>query len=499
MQRKICSLVFSCAILAQMSVASAQDRTWRPNVSGNWSDNTRWSDDDRPDTDTENAIFANNFTPVVATVDQSFSIGNLTLNSTNTLSIGSGNTLTINNFINNSLGVLTGAGNLVVNGTGVHNWETILMSGTGSTTFNAGELRILRLNSPSQVTGRTIQTNAITNWTDDQNALTLTGARWENLGTFTRNQTTGVARNLDLNGTSTFHNRVDELNVGVFRQVGSIGLTVEGGTFINDGIVESAGSTLTFNSDVGLTNSGTMRTAGGTLALNGSIINAGSIRAENGNITISGNFTNNGGDLVAVGSNTISINSGTYTHNGGKFIVDGGNIGGTAALAINTVGSDVGGIEGVGSITQSVTMSADTYIAPGNSIGTITFADLTMTGGRLDIEVGGALLGETDLITINGTGTFTNVSVDATLFGGFQPAFVGQEFTFLQASNAAAIIGQLSLTPESLSNFSGFSLTGSGNGINLVSAVPEPSSLALLGLCTGLGLFARKRRGAANV
>ncbi len=487
MQRKIFALVFIVALLAQFSLAIGQNRTWVANSSGNWSDSARWSPNDVPDETTENAVFSfNSTTAAVATVDQNFSIGDLTLNFNNTLNILADNTLTVNNFTNNSLGTITGEGHLVVGGSGTHNWETLIMQGTGSTTFSAGILNVIRLNNPAQVTSRTINTDATTNWTDSQSALTLSNATWNNGGAFTRNQTVGASRNLDLTNNSIFNN----LSEGIFVQIGTVASTVTGGTFNNAGTVRSAAASLTFSGAV--TNSGTMQTLGGALNLNGPTTNSGNIRAENGNVTIAGNFINNGGDLVAVGSNTININ-GTYTHNGGKFIVDGGNIGGSAALAINTAGANLGGIEGVGTLTQSVTMNAGTYIAPGNSPGVLTFNnDLTMNGGELRIEIGGLSQGvDFDFINVLGDANMTNVTVVASLFGAFEPTFVGQQFEFFRAANA------LDGTQWTLAANDTFTLNVTGNSAFLVSAVPEPSSLILLGLCTGLGLFARKRRLSA--
>jgi hypothetical protein len=372
------------------------------------------------------------------------------------------------------------------------------MSGSGQTSFNNGTLTIDGIADPSiaQVSGRTINTRAITNWIDQGQHLDVTaGATWNNEGTFTRTRTGAVAADLRLSANSAFNNS------GTFIKNGTTAFSVTGGTFTNSGVVRAAEGTFNFTGTVLNQSGGTLRTAGGTLNLSGPITNSGSIRAENGNITISGNFTNNGGDLVAVGSNTISINSGTFTHNGGKLIVDGGNIAGSAALAINTVGSNVGGIEGVGTITQNVTMNAGTYIAPGNSPGLLTFNNnLTMNGGELRIEIGGTNWGvDTDLINVLGTANMTNITVDASLISPFEPASVGQQFLFFTAANdLTANLATWSLSPTSTA-FSGFALSGNGQSVFLVSAVPEPSSLALLGLCTGLGLFARKRRAAANV
>lgn len=413
-------------------------------------------------------------------VDGNFGVGNLLFEFGNTLNVLSNNTLTVNNFNNVSSGTITGPGHLVAVG-GTHSWTSAIMSGGGSTTFSAGTLTISGLNAPSQVVSRTMNTDGITNWTDVGQALTLSNATWNNGGVFTRNQNSGDTRNLVLTG-STFNNS------GTFIQGGSRASIVSGvgGTFNNTGTVESAVAGLTIST--ALTNSGTMRTTGGSMTLSGPITNSGSIIAENGNISMSGTFTNNGGVLDARGG-TVTVTS-AMTHNGGRLLVDGGTIAGSAPLTFNTSG----GIEGVGTITQNVTMNAGTYIAPGNSAGSLSFlGTLAMTDGALRIEVGGATAGDWDTITVAGNATMNGITVEASRINGFVPTFTGQEFLFFTAANDL-VAEQWTLAPSNA-----FNLSIVGNTASLVSTVPEPSSLALLGLCTGLGMFARKRRALASI
>lgn len=489
MQRKFLGLVFTFAMLTQMSAATAQDRTW--NGTGNWDNPDRWGGD-VPDTQDENAFFT--FTNSgTATVNDNFTIGNLSLSSSNTLTLGTGNTLTVNNFANPFNGTINGAGNLVVGGGGEHAWNTLRMQGVGSTTFSAGNLTIGTLASGTQVDQRTINTNANTVWEDNQNSLNLNNATWNNRGDFTRNQGAGLAANgqLILNNGSTFNN----LSTGTFTQAGSIASTVSGGTFNNRGIVVSASTSgLTFSGavnnirDVDNPDGGIMRTNGGSMTLSGPITNSGSIIAQDGNITISGTFTNNGGVLDARGG-TVTVTS-AMTHNGGRLLVDGGTIAGSAPLTFNTSG----GIEGVGTITQDVTMNAGTYIAPGNSAGNLSFlGTLAMTDGALRIEVGGATPGDWDTITVAGNATMNGITVEASRINGFIPTFIGQEFLFFTALNDL-VVEQWALAPSNA-----FDLSIVGNTAILVSTVPEPSSLALLGLCTGLGMFARKRRALGSI
>ncbi len=468
MQRKIFGFVFTLAMLVQISVATAQTTiNWRGG-SGSWSLNTNWNSNNVPDSNLENVIieFAGSGTGTIS-VDGDFEVRDLTFRDGNVLDILDTRTLTVNNLVMASDGRISGAGNLVVGGSGAHSWSSARMEGIGQTTFSAGTLTIQGLNVPNQVVSRRINTNGVTNWTDGGQALTLSsGAVWNNAGTFTRNQTSeSTIRNLDLLDTSIFNNS------GTFIKAGSRDSTVNGGTFIN----------------------------------------SGEVRAESGNVTFTGVFNNNGGDLIAVGSGTITINSNSYVHNGGRLIVDGGgSIGGNAGLTIRngaTPSGEVifGGVEGTGSINQITTMDAGTYIAasnlsaidPSNSVGTLSFSGLTMTGGELRIQISGPDPGGTDLINVAGTASMTDITVVTSFLDGFTPTFVGQEFLFFTASNDLRPF--ISSWSFDQTVFSEIRLSNSFRSASLVSAVPEPSSLALLGLCTGLGLFARKRRVVASL
>jgi len=393
--------------------------------------------------------------------------GSVALSNSAVLSVGTGGSTSLSgNLTAEASSIIGGAGNLTVAGTA--NLANITINGSGTLTLNGNT----NFNSTSTAFiqgSRTVTTNGATTWNAQGDISLSNTARWDNSGALTATPGLGTTA-LILGADTQFNNLLG----GTFVKTGGNNLTLSGaGVFNNAGGVESTQGNLLINT-----------------AFNNN--NGGTVTASAGNITFGGAFTNTGGSVIANTGQQIVFNS-TFDQTGGSLLVNGTTTGTALSLSNNAT------VSGNGLISQAATLVNST-LSPGTSIGTITFgSSLTMTGGVLDIEVGGALPGETDLIILNGTGTFTNVAVNATLFGGFQPAFVGEEFTFLRATNAADIIGQLSLTPSSLSNFSGFSLTTAGNGINLISAVPEPSSLALLGLCTGLGLFARKRRGAASV
>ncbi|HSS66531.1 MAG TPA: hypothetical protein VLS27_19030, partial [Gammaproteobacteria bacterium] len=82
----------------------------------------------------------------------------------------------------------------------------------------------------------------------------------------------------------------------------------------------------------------------------------------------------------------------------------------------------------------SVTLHGGT-IAPGFSAGTLTMSgDFVMTSGRLDIELGGAERGLSDLINISGMAELSGGLVEFALINGYVPG-AGDAIAFLNALN----------------------------------------------------------------
>lgn len=423
---------------ATCSMANAQT-TWNGgtgdwDVDGNWSSNA-------PDSGVD-ATFASFGS--VANVTADAASRDLNINSGTTISIGGGNTLTVAGNLNMTSGgsrTFTGAGRLIVQGTATTGTGNFI--GGGETDFvgdanfnNGGNLAI----------SRTVTTNATTTWTGLGN-MSIDGSTWTNAatGTMTRTQNGGI-------GQLSFDNSGQFVNDGTFIKNGGNNFQVEAG------LVQGAVNGI-------FTNNGTLRVTEGTMTID-------NVSGVNGTI----NFVNNGNIEVANNGSFNLEHAGTLTFNGG-------NLGGQ------------------GTIDDSVQMTGGS-IAPGNTPGQLNInGDLAINNTTLTVEIGGTVQGtEYDFLNVSGTTDISagpsNVVVE--FVNGFA-ATAGETFTVLAT---AGFTGDTST--NLIFDFSAlggsfdvaFTDGGAGSGITFsnFTAVPEPTSLALLTL-GGLGLsFVRRRR-----
>ncbi len=291
--------------------------------------------------------------------------------------------------------------------------------------------------------------------------------------------------------------------------------------------VAGANNTLTLNSGTSVTgdvsvysdlNSGTAITNQGTLTHNigsgqlyaKSFSNAGTITVSSGSMTLGtsnagSTFANQSGAAINVtGGSSVSLNApaGSPIQNQGTISVHSGTL-----FTNNHLMNVAGGLlTGAGTISGNVTMTGGT-LAPGNSIGTLTFQSgaLTVTGAStFAYEIGGA---SSDLLVFQNPPAIINlgtglVSLSVTLLS---VPTANTTYNLLNiTSGGSGISGTFAGLPSSGSvfsaNFNGtpysFSINYSTNLISAVSlAVPEPSSVALLGVgVLALGLRACRRR-----
>jgi hypothetical protein len=154
-------------------------------------------------------------------------------------------------------------------------------------------------------------------------------------------------------------------------------------------------------------------------------------------------------------------------------------------------------LKGAGSIISDITNGGT--LAPGNSPGTLSITGNLINTGTLEFEIASLSLFD----HLNVTGALTaGGTIAIKLLAGYVPA-AGDHFNLLSFGNFsesgyAFDLSQAFLAPGLAWDTSGFSSDG---GISVVT-IPEPSSLALLGIGVS-GLFAylwpqRRRRAQAS-
>lgn len=260
----------------------------------------------------------------------------------------------------------------------------------------------------------------------------------------------------------------------------------------------NSSNTLALNANNTINNNGNLLTIGGSgnTSAAGVISGTGGLtKADGGSLTLSavntysGATTISGGTMVLTSAGTINNSSGVSLGTSGTFDV-----------SAKTSGYTVKNLTGSGSVLGSLTVS--TTLAAGNSAGTITVsgnftmaatstysyeltgggtaADLTDVGGSLALTSGAAL----DLVQL-GTFTegnkFTLFAYDGALTGTFSG--LAENAWFNDAGGWWKINYQ-----ETTAGLNG----GSGSKYVTVTAVPEPSTILLGGLCM-LGLLSRRR------
>jgi hypothetical protein len=299
------STLIAIGLTALCSAAFATDNMWIANANGNWSDATKWDVNGVPNTVGENAIIDDGDTAVTVTVDGTFTLGNLTVGSNDTITFGEDRQLAIRgtSIVNNGLIFL----NDTVNGThtNVEIDGTVTISGSG--TLRMGGSIFNRVHAASAAI-TDIFTNASTHTIEGGGKIGGNNFTLHNQGLIHAN-IAGTVIEIDPFNAGA----VDATNTGTMRASNGGTLRLLGGdTFDNTGgtIEALTGSVVEIQG-----NSAFVPTTivGGTLSSTGS----GVIRTTGGDGgTVLQDVTVASGTLFQFGTNLDATLRGTITNNG---------------------------------------------------------------------------------------------------------------------------------------------------------------------------------------
>ncbi len=172
--------------------------------------------------------------------------------------------------------------------------------------------------------------------------------------------------------------------------------------------------------------------AGGTIDINGAISTFSGVFSGTGALT----FNNSGiaGDTTLSGINTFT--GATVVERNATVFVN-GSLASSSGLTVND-----GGTVGGSGFLPTTTIQRGGTIAPGNSIGTITVANLNLNGGTIEAEIQGPL---NDRVFVANAVTNLTGNINAVAFGGGLP-WPLFSYVIVDAPNSPEFSGLTSLT-----------------------------------------------------
>ena len=284
---------------------------------------------------------------------------------------------------------------------------------------------------------------------------------------------------------------VVNLSNGEIRVSSNQFMAFEGAGNINAGEINNTGGRIEFNQGLQNDAGGFISGRGEFAANDGGWVNDGVMAFSGGLADVYGDVANGSAGTIAIAGNSTTTFYDDVTMSAGNMNVHISQNGSAVFF-----GSYNGGSVGTG------TVHTFGDLRPGNSPGAVSFGgDLIMGDGTFtQIELGGLNSGTFDQLFVAGD-LFLDGTLDVQLIDGFT---LGYNQTFDVTMVDGAMIGQFSNFNDGdlIGNFGGVDLfidyrSGgtSGNGISFFSAVPEPSTAAVLAIGLGMLSLRRRRRG----
>ena len=498
-RRALQALGFACLAATALSHARAQTvYTWDGGT-GNWSDNTMWNPTVSPNTADADVYIDNGKTGVnsVVTMDNSYTVGRLTLDAGDTLNLANNVTFTLASSFNGSESIINnGTINFNSTGNGIdlrYTGANASLTGTGTMNLTGANNRVFANNgSGDRLTIGTGATIAGTgNLGVGQSTFTNNGLVNANISGATLVLQPGGGNGSDFsNGTGGI---AQASNGGVLQLFG-------GGTFTGGTFRALAGSAVNVGGGANVVST-TLTTVGtGTVTITDSanlnnVTLAGTINAANnstttlfGTLTNNGTFTlassGNGDDLRFTGANEVLAGTGTLVLSGANDRVYATNGSGDRLTIAAQAYIDGRGNLGIGqsTFTNNGTVNANVNgqtltLQPGSGNGSDftnnNVAEAT-NGGTLALFGGGTFTGSGMFQALDGSaitiGSGTNVFSTTLSTSGSGTIVLTDTATLNNVTNNGALIAANNTTTYltgTLTNNATFNLNSSGNGDDL--------------------------------